>query len=290
MPVILFVGNHDPYTNSEWNEITGYNRRMSLETEDFYFIFEDTFGDNLGKTWLSHWAAYYQSGDVEAYIPCSSTDTGALLIGTDIQLANVTPVMRGWNYTPKNGDYVKLAKAKDADMYKSPSLDYVQREVAKAGDKYIIFVSHQILGYSDGDEEGVKTYLDSLDNFLFYLEGHAHIYYDAVNASGKWTLNSGHFYVPAGGWANVASNNYRGFRIIEIDDNKLKTYKIQPTQNVGTQYEHQYDIVGEHNLFDIEKDARADIDLLKLSKDKEYSNKLSDLETRLSDIENVSNS
>jgi len=289
MPVVLFPGNHDTLNESAWRDVTGYNRQTTLETDDFYFIFVDVFGDNLGKTWLSHWAARYDSGDTEAYITCDANDDGALLVGADIAVDAVTPTMIGWSNVAKAGNYVKLAKAKDADMYKAPSLDYVKQEVEKAGDKYIILVSHQIMDantYKDTDTEGVKDYLSTLDNFLFFLEGHAHIYIDSKSSTtGKWTLNSGHFVTPMGGWDKVAANNYMGFRIIEIADNALVTYKVQPTQCVGTPYEHQYNIVNEKTLFAITKKPRADIDLRKISKDKEFAYKLADLETRLSALE-----
>ena len=279
MPVVLFPGNHDNFTDEVWRELTGYGRQISLETEDFYFIFCDNFADNIGKTWLSHWAAQYTSEDEQAYIPCESTDDGALLIGTDITLEEVTPTMRGWSFTPTEGIYTKLAYVKDCDMYKSVSLEYVQEEVAKAKDKNIICISHQFLSTTDGDENGVKDYLNGLPNFIGYLEGHAHIYFDNYNkTTGKWTLNSGHFYKPSGGWDGVATNNYRGFRIIEIDNNELVTYKIQPTQNVGSNYEHEYDIVNRNVLATIERNPRADINLLKLSKDKEFTYKLASLE------------
>lgn len=282
MPVVVFPGNHDNFTDEVWRELTGYGRQFSLETDDFYFIFCDNFGDNLGKTWLSHWAAYYSSADEQAYIPCESTDDGALLIGIDISLEEVTPTMQGWNFIPTEGGYTKLAYVKDCDMYKSVSLEYVQSEVAKAGDKNIICISHQFLSTTEGDENGVKDYLNSLPNFIGYLEGHAHIYYDSCSATtGKWILNSGHFYKPNGGWDNVAANNYRGFRIIEIDNNELVTYKIQPTQNVGSAYEHEYDIVNRNVLATIERNPRADINLLKLSKDKEFVYKLDSLEEKI---------
>ena len=76
-----------------------------------------------------------------------------------------------------------------------------------------------------------------------------------------------------------------GFRLVEIDNNELVTYKVQPTQCVGTAYEHQYDVVGRKTLMAITKNQSADIDLLKLKKDKEFANKLSDIENRLSALE-----
>lgn len=44
----------------------------------------------------------------EGYIPCKSTDDGALLVDTDIPAEDVTPIMPGWDYYPLAGDYVKL--------------------------------------------------------------------------------------------------------------------------------------------------------------------------------------
>ena len=40
------------------------------------------------------------------YTPCDPEDNGALLVGTDISIDNVTPILPGWEYTPENGDYV----------------------------------------------------------------------------------------------------------------------------------------------------------------------------------------
>ncbi len=112
MPVVLFAGNHDGIKSDKWKSITGYNRQTSLETNDFYFIYADNFGDHLGNTWLSHWSAYYEDGDTQAYIKCDSSDDGALLVGTDIAISEVTPIMKGWDLSLSDGDYVKLEYAK----------------------------------------------------------------------------------------------------------------------------------------------------------------------------------
>ena len=280
MPVILFPGNHDPH-NDIWLHETGGElyANHSLETEDFYFIWLDNFGENYGKTWLSHYSVYYADGDT-AYVPCKSTDDGALLIGTDIDADTVqSNIMKGWTLEAVDGNYCKLMDVKDADMYKAPSLDFVKSEVEKAGDKYIILLTHQILSTTDGDTEGVMEYLNALPNYLETIEGHAHIFYFNKNTgTGKWKLNAGHFHVPSGGWDKVASNNYRGFCTVEIENNQLVAYKIQPTQNVGSKYEHEYDKLGPYVMAEVIKNKRATVDLTKVNKNREYSLKFANLD------------
>ena len=43
------------------------------------------------------------------YIPCAARDRDALLVGTDICARDVTPILEGWAYTPRDGDYVKIS-------------------------------------------------------------------------------------------------------------------------------------------------------------------------------------
>lgn len=44
----------------------------------------------------------------QGYIPCAGTDKDALLVGVDIDILEVKPILPGWFYEPVNGDYVKL--------------------------------------------------------------------------------------------------------------------------------------------------------------------------------------
>lgn len=46
--------------------------------------------------------------DVFGYIPSSKESKNALCVGVDIAIASVTPIMDGWDYIPKNGDYVRF--------------------------------------------------------------------------------------------------------------------------------------------------------------------------------------
>lgn len=46
--------------------------------------------------------------DKPGYIPCQPSDKGALLVGKDISIQDVTPILDEWDFEPNDGDYVKL--------------------------------------------------------------------------------------------------------------------------------------------------------------------------------------
>ena len=63
------------------------------------------------------------------YIPCKHFDEGALQIGRDIDISDVTPIMEGWIYTPKNGDYVKLTHK---PIKNASELCYIWRKIVNS--------------------------------------------------------------------------------------------------------------------------------------------------------------
>lgn len=63
---------------------------------------------------------------VKGYIPCKPFDPRGLLVGKDILLENVTPIMEGWNYTPKDGDYVKMV---NKPILNASELCYIWRKI-----------------------------------------------------------------------------------------------------------------------------------------------------------------
>ena len=65
------------------------------------------------------------------YIPCSKVDPEAMLVGTDISLDKVTPIMNGWDYKPKVGDYVKLTYQ---PIKTASELCYVWRKIVNSDD------------------------------------------------------------------------------------------------------------------------------------------------------------
>lgn len=66
---------------------------------------------------------------VQGYIPCKDIDVGALLIGRDISVSDVAPILSGWYYDPKDGDYVRLA---NEPLKQASELCYILRQVVNS--------------------------------------------------------------------------------------------------------------------------------------------------------------
>lgn len=66
---------------------------------------------------------------VRGYIPCNKTDTGALLIGKEIDISDVDPILDDWYYEPKVGDYVRLV---NAPIKQASALCYVLRRIVNS--------------------------------------------------------------------------------------------------------------------------------------------------------------
>ena len=65
------------------------------------------------------------------YIPCDETYDGALLVGTDISIEEVSPIMKDWDYIPEEGDYVVLA---NTPIQQAAGLCYVLRRIVNSDD------------------------------------------------------------------------------------------------------------------------------------------------------------
>lgn len=79
--------------------------KITLNTNK-QFVFELYKGENRSYEQLN-----------EGYAPCSSSDDGALKIGTDISAEDVTPIMTGWDYYPVEGEYVRLVTKQVLNPY-----------------------------------------------------------------------------------------------------------------------------------------------------------------------------
>lgn len=66
---------------------------------------------------------------VRGYIPCDKTDEDALLIGRDIDISDVDPILSGWYYEPKEGDYVRLV---NEPIKQASSLCYILRKIVNS--------------------------------------------------------------------------------------------------------------------------------------------------------------
>lgn len=106
----------------------------------------------------------------KGYIPCEATDDGALLIGKDISVKDVNPILSGWYYEPKKGEYVRLV---NKPLKQASELCYILRKIVNSDEsrqvkllelleehpKSIIFYSYDYerdilmnLGYAPGTE------------------------------------------------------------------------------------------------------------------------------------------
>lgn len=65
------------------------------------------------------------------WVPCPKTDPEAMLVGKDITVDLVTPIMNGWDYEPKIGDYVKLTYQ---PIKSASELCYVWRKIVNTDD------------------------------------------------------------------------------------------------------------------------------------------------------------
>ena len=105
---------------------------------------------------------------VQGYIPCKETDNGALCVGKDIDISDVTPILNGWYYEPEEGDYVRWA---NQPFKQASELCYALRKIVNSDEsrqfkllelledhpRAIIFYSFDYerdillnLGYSEG--------------------------------------------------------------------------------------------------------------------------------------------
>lgn len=66
---------------------------------------------------------------VRGYIPCTAESEGALLIGRDIAKEDVKPILKGWIYSAKDGDYVRL---ENAPILNASMLCYTLRKIVNS--------------------------------------------------------------------------------------------------------------------------------------------------------------
>ena len=102
------------------------------------------------------------------YIPCEEVDEDSLLVGRDILLKDVTPIMPGCDYEPRNGDYVKCL---NEPIMNASSLCYIWRKIVNSDESRQVallelFEKHpRMIVFYNFDYE-----LDILKN-LYYGEG-----------------------------------------------------------------------------------------------------------------------
>lgn len=74
---------------------------------------------------------------ITGYIHCRHTDPEGLLVGTDISVKDVTPIMKGIDYIPRKGDYVKLLKK---PIENASELCYILRKIVNTDESRAVML------------------------------------------------------------------------------------------------------------------------------------------------------
>ena len=155
-------------------------RKTIPHHEDVYVSYDIPTYKDVGRTKTNP----YEQG----YIPCTPKDFGALLIGSDISLEEVNPIMTDWAYKPKNGDYVKFV---NKPIRNASELCYIWRKVVNSSDSRQIAVMEMfeehprvIIFYNfDYERDILKSIYYGEDVEIAEWNGHAH---QPVPTSDKW--------------------------------------------------------------------------------------------------------
>lgn len=189
---------YSPY-NKKFPEVIGYrNETRLIRLRERLLIDMDftrhtiphhedvkvTYDMNMYKDVLKTRTDPYKQG----YIPCRHYDPDGLLVGRDIKLQDVTPIIPGWDYEPCDGDYVKLI---NEPIQQAAGLCYVLRKIVNSDESRQIallelFEKHprMIIFYSfDYERDILLNLYYGEDVKVAEYSGHAH---NAIPNSDKW--------------------------------------------------------------------------------------------------------
>lgn len=157
-----------------------FNRKTRAHHEDVFVKYDiSTYKDVI---------RYKVDPFTAGYIPCRETDAEALRVGFDIPLTDVTPIMEGWNYTPKKGDYVRWVNKPIAT---ASELCYTLRKIVNTDDSRLVALMEivekhpkAIIFYNfDYELELLKNQYYGEDVEIAEWNGHKH---QPVPDSDKW--------------------------------------------------------------------------------------------------------
>lgn len=95
-----------------------FQRQTISHHEDVYVKYDISMYKDVGRNRTNPY--------IFGYIPCKSDADGALLVGTDIAVTDVKPIMEGWQYKPRKSDYVRLV---NKPIKNASELCYIWRKI-----------------------------------------------------------------------------------------------------------------------------------------------------------------
>lgn len=110
----------------------------------------------------------------QAYILCDEYDEGALLVGFDIDISEVDPIMDGWQFEPENGMYVRLV---NKPIQTASELCYILRKIVNSDESRQI----KLLELFEKHPKLIVFY-----NFTYELDILKNIYYGENVEIAEW--------------------------------------------------------------------------------------------------------
>ena len=95
-----------------------FQRQTISHHDDVYVKYNISMYKDVGKNRTNPY--------IFGYIPCKADADGALLVGNDIAVTDVKPIMEGWQYKPRKGDYVRLV---NKPIKNASELCYIWRKI-----------------------------------------------------------------------------------------------------------------------------------------------------------------
>lgn len=215
MPYFAIRGNHDGFTDAEWEEMFNQKPQISIETESFVFLMIDVYNT---------YDSTFNSGADMKYI----------------------------------GAYTQLDWIKE------------QVEYAKSASKKVICIYHYI-DFGVSEEATWLNYLKSEDAIIAQVVGHSHVVYAQNDSTtGKPKIGTGNFGNTSGQASDEThpKENRSGYKIIEVNPDKLVAYHIYPALTYpnwdGEEYISVETQTSSFKIIDLKKNSGADYNLKKL--------------------------
>lgn len=157
-----------------------FERKTEAHHEDVYVRYDISAYKDVIRTRTNPY--------IQGFIPCSSDDPDGLLIGRDIKLSDVDPILPDWDYEPEKGDYVKFV---NQPLKSAGELCYLLRKIVNSDESRQLAVleivekhPRAIIFYNfDYELDILKSLYYGEDVEIAEWNGHAH---QPVPEGNKW--------------------------------------------------------------------------------------------------------